>query len=762
MTRAARVVGAALGLVVLAIPLGIGPLRAAQTNETFTAPAECSEPPPAPQQNGITVSGVSPTGTEARTTPTVAVGATYANESRRPIVNSYNGEITEMRVVVLACEPGQIPPPAPDPVRPVGEPRTATFSWTAEFTTNGRFAIVLEAQGSNTSGDVQTARVVAPVQLAVPPKKPTNVSVTDPTNGVVTVSWDYVDPEPDLFGFEIRRAKQGTAEYTTIRNGAVGPKVRSVSDTPPVGAWRYQVVAYRSGAPEGAVSRDDTVEVAEPAPTATSDGGGTTSGGTGASSSSTGSGTAGSGSGSDSGSATTAVGSGSPGSPNTPRASVDLSQFAAALNARRTPATVRVEPPDPGFDETLPFDTSRAREAEEAEEPEELGADEPNVGLGQRVAADPGERRRSLGFVAFGLLLFVLSMTGLFLKGEVKRADLFDLDALDDPDEVDDLDLTSADVDADAVAVPAAVAALPDRTRRRRAVAEGPATEAISPATSRRGRRGPDPVAATGDRAPRDAELATEAVPEVVAAAPAPAGRRATRVAEDVPAPASALPTRAIRRRAAAEAATPVEAPDVTPVLPDDEPAAPRGRLLGLAAPTSGRRGRRTAEPAPSNGALHAGTSIAHPEARRARPWSARTAAEPAPSNGALHDGTSIAYPEARRRARPWSTRPAEPATPAIDDYADLGDDEPVPAAAAAAPTPGPTPPRRARRTEPPLDAPGLDVPDPPRRPRTTTTTTTATRARTTKAKPKPPLPARKPASSRAATKATKATAGRR
>jgi hypothetical protein len=234
VTSWGRVAGAALGLLLVASP--IAPLRA-QT-DPFTAPAECSDPPPAPQRNGIKETVTSPTGTGVRTSADVPVEASFSDESTRPIVGGFNGHITQMRASVLVCEAGQIAPTSPEPQEPDGEPRTAAFAWSAHFPTNGRFAIVLEADGVSTGPEgTQHNRTVVPVQLAVPPKKPSNVSVSDPVNGIVSITWEYVEPEPDLVGFEIRRAKQGTADYVTIKNGVVGPKIRAVSDSPPAGAW---------------------------------------------------------------------------------------------------------------------------------------------------------------------------------------------------------------------------------------------------------------------------------------------------------------------------------------------------------------------------------------------------------------------------------------------------------------------------------------------------------------------------------------------
>ena len=676
MTSRGRLLGAALGLLLVAAPFVPGSARA-QTGG-FTAPPECSDPAPADVEDGIVVQVISPTGTGPRTTPVVAVEARFENESRRPIVNSFNGEITKLRAYVLACAAGQVVPEPMAEVEPEGEPRTATLAWDPSFVTNGRYAIVVEADGtsSNPSG-TQRARAVAPVQLAVPPSAPTNVRVSDPTNGVVTVSWEYATPEPDLIGFEVRRAKQGSGDYTTVKNGVVGPKVRTISDEPPVGAWRYHVVAYRNGAPEGAVSRDDTVEVPEAAPAADSTGTGGSTTGTG------GSGTGGTAGGADGGTSTTLT-TAPIGSANTPRASVDLSRFAAALNAQRQQPVGRIEPPDPGYQETLPFGAAAADATEE--EPEELGADEPGVGvgLGQQPEADPAERRRSLGFVAFGLLLFVLSMTGLFVKGEVKRADL--LDAVDDPDELLDADVAAAEVPAAAVAVSAV------------------------PVAAGRRRRSPEPA---------DVEVPAAAV--AVSAVPVAAGRRrrSPRPA-DVGAPAAALeaevPAAAAsgRRRRSAEpaAAAAAAAPDPVTAVPV----------------TAGRR-RRFAAPAP--------------DSRRAVDPAAIAPAT-APVNGsedhALHGSATpadaAADPAEATRRRRWGAREIDadliaPATAPVNGFDDLRDD---------------TERRRHHHVRRPavraadLDAPGLDVHDPP----SPTTTTSRRNGRTPTPPAKPALPTRR------------------
>lgn len=622
MNRWGRAVGAALGLLLLAVASGAAPLRA-QSGGSFTPPAECSNPPPPPVERDMTIKVDRPSGTDPRTLPDVDIDALVSNTSTN-VLGNRDGEVTEVRAWILACEAGLEVPEPLDALRPAAGSRSVQYLESATFTTNGRYALVIEADGTSTDQE-QRARTVAPLQLAVPPKKPVNVSVSDPTNGVVTVKWDYVAPEPDLFGFEIRRAKQGSGTYVTIENGVVGPGTRAVSDSPPVGAWRYHVVAYRQGAPEGAISRDDTVEVAEPAPdadaTTDADGDGTTDS---TAPGSTGGASAGSGT-TARGSTTTLAGS-SPGSPGTARSTVDLSNFAAALNARRSAPATRIEPPDPGFQETLPFDVPGQLEIEE--EAQELGGDEPNVGLGQRPVSDPGERQRSLGFVAFGLLLFVLSMTGLFVKSEVKRVDLLDrdLDAL----EGDDLPGPGDDVAAPVVAVAAATRAV--RRRRRDSAA--------------------------------DVDQGDAAAAEPAEVAPV------------------ATPLRRRRRRSPA-AADPVPTAEPDPVSPVET-----GRELDPVAALEPAR-----EPEPDQATIAVAT-----RPRRRRTQTAGSTAD------ATANGSAIEIPETRSR---WSGRVTEPvnghANAPIHDFADL-------APAAHTET---TPRGRPRSTESPLDAPGLDVPDP-------------------------------------------------
>jgi hypothetical protein len=357
--------------------------------------------------------------------------------TRQPSVPGRQSRINSIAARVYACGPAQITP-QPDSMDVPGNGDTdLSVDWTPTFETNGTYAVQLLAYGERpeaTTTVEQRSEVVFHFVMAVPPRAPTGVR-TSQSKGVVTVAWSNADREKDLIAYEVRRARQGSTEFATVKNGLVAPDVSSVTDTPPEGTWRYHVIAYRPEVEQGSRSSDVTTEVSAPAPaatTATSGGAGPTSGsnpdGTRTTAGSTGSATTVSGGAGGAGAGPTSGGA-SPGG-------VDLSNFAAALNARRSTPAGRVEPPDPGFQETLPFrvPTTDGLAAGE-EDPAELGGDEPNVGVGQGLASDPGERRRSLGFVAFGLLLFVLSMTGLFVKGEVARADELDLQTLEGADD---------------------------------------------------------------------------------------------------------------------------------------------------------------------------------------------------------------------------------------------------------------------------------------------------------------------------------------
>jgi hypothetical protein len=691
MIRVRPLLGAAAGLlsVALAVPLlaTAAPTHAAQSDDPYTC--EQTTDPAADAQNNLQFVPV------ALNTSGPSADATQPIEFQ--IKNTASGfgpqspRVDSITATIAGCRNGQVLPDPSTNQMSGGASTTMSMAWSAVFTWNREYVVVIDATGHRptATGSVsQSLHVVKPLHLAVPPKKPTGVKAST-ANGVVTISWSNAEREPDLIAYEVRRAKQGTNDYVTVKDGLVRPTVNSVSDQPGDGAYRYQVIAYRPDVDAGAVSSDATAEVASPAPAAGAGTDGSTGGAGGsASSGGTASGTAGSGSSSSgSGSATTekpTITTGGAGG------GVDLSHFAAVLDSRRSTPTTRVEPPDPGYEETLPFKTSGDDPA--VGQPVETGSDRD---LGQRLIADPDARRRSLGFVAFGLLLFVLGMTGLFVKGEVNRAD--ELETLDgDP---------TADDEVDATPVVAAAAA---GRRRRAAPAPEPVASAatLEPAFASAGPiAGPRPVAAvdaaatTNGRAARKRRVAAATEPVVASAAAFAGDAWVADAALNEPAPVAAEPVPATDGRASAErggVAPPVD-------TPSDDLVTGRARL-------------RRSKPAPVDVA----------------PVLAAAAAEPTTAEGPAPE-----LPP-RRARRPLTkaflgpdpaeldefTPPERAASNGHDDLQEVFGRDHAPKSA----HPATNGTHRRRRTVAPLDAPGLDVPDPAPAAKPTAAKTTAAR----------------------------------
>jgi hypothetical protein len=649
--------------------------------------------------------------------PDVPLQITVANQAWRTQLHQSHYNVTTITAEVLATADGQEPADPPKASWSGPPAATGTLDWTPAFTTNGRYDLHVVATGDRpTSG--QRADVTVPLTLVVPPHQPTDVATTV-TGGKVAVSWAIDDREPDLLSYEVSRAAQGSADFARIE--FVAATTDQVVDAPPSGAWKYRVTAVRRGATatEGIASvpsRDATAEVSPAAAeTTTGSGSGTTGTGTGSGTGTGGTTAAGNGSG------TTSSTVARPSISNAPRSTIDLSVLGSAR--RTTPTTRRPAEPDPGFQELLPFDTKEA--ADTQEEPQELGADDPEVALGERIVSDTGERRRSLGFVAGGLLLFVLGMTGLFLKSEVKRAD--ELDPLDPEAPLDPLVAAVAPVAAGVTAAEEPAPLLPGRRHRSRPALPGPEEDAAWASAPEDG--GTDEVEAVEPAAVgvasrrgvlRRTRPATVADP---AAMDEPSGR-----AEDV------------------AAAPDVTVPDLEPVLVEEAAARPAESTTAVRSV-----GEWVAAQDPSDSsALEATTTDTLPTApspisRLARARQAR--AERAAEIAELFAGEDL--------------------TTAADDDAHLA------SLAAAQWQDAPAVPtgthRQVRRTVPAVDDPSLDVPDPGttarRRPTpagaktTRTSTSKAATPRTKAASPrKTAAPARK--TTPTATPTGKATAG--
>lgn len=496
--------------------------------------------------------------------------------------------------LVRTIDDQQLPDPATRTWE--GDARATEVDWAPVFTTNGTYDLRVSAAGTDPRGQQATATV--PLQLAVPPHPPTGVKaepITDPPDSVA-VTWTIADREPDVLYYEISRAAEGATTFNQLQ--VVEATVKRLVDTPPAGSWRYRVTALRRGATadDGVPSAPTTtssIEVAAPADPADDQQGGDATTGTTVAGSSSGAG----------GRTTTTTAR--PSISNSTRSTVDLSGFASGLGSRRTPTTVRRVEPDPGFSETLPFDVDAARPETEPSTPPLEIAESPEA-LGEELISDDGERRRSLGFVAFGLLLFVLGMTGLFLKSEVRRAD--ELEAIDDEDAGDDVrpaaigEVMAPVVAADVVVTPVAAAPLaPPPVLPEPEPEPAPLPVVAAPLPTRRRTRSDARAAAKAERAAELAELFGEEPPSTAAEDDLHLASLAASLRDDAPA---VRPERRVRRTVAPIDAPGLDVPDpvVTPSTTRTAPHARRAptrlpprpaddRREGGAAVRAGRRG---------------------------------------------------------------------------------------------------------------------------------------------------------------------------
>ncbi|MBW3556993.1 MAG: fibronectin type III domain-containing protein [Actinobacteria bacterium] len=407
-----RLVVVGLILVVLG---GVVPAATAQ------APVDC------PDNQGTS----RPTGTiytptkeqVVQTSTTTVTGCyEYGSDALGPL-----GTITKVTVSLVAGRGQVLPKPASQVFEVTPPARAYKFEWRTDIAWNGPYTVKVVVNGNaRPPGGSHEERAESRFFIEVPPDPPKGLKATPEGEDGVTVSWDK-NTEPDIVGYEVHRAPKD-GDFAPIAQAA--GNLTKLNDRPSVGEWRYVVVAIRRGAGDkGVASGPSAVAnasvVTPPAPstsTTTAAGGGGDGGGGGGAASpttiqKTGSGIVITSTGTGTGGGSASGGRGS---------RVDLSGF-SSLNR---PTTNRIEAPDPGFEEALPF-APGDEPAVGSEDEEELGADDPNRdrALGQRYISDESDRRRSLTFVAFGLLLFVMSMSGLWVRGEVKRAD--ELETLD-------------------------------------------------------------------------------------------------------------------------------------------------------------------------------------------------------------------------------------------------------------------------------------------------------------------------------------------
>ena len=298
---------------------------------------------------------------------------------------------------------------------------SVAVEWLPQLAYNGRYTLTATATGSHPDRLVEgpqpppdPVHVTRTFFLAAPPVVPKDVTAAE-ASGSVSLRWAD-NPEPDLVGYQVERAPARTDDFRAI---GISTRARFTDDTiSKSGRYIYRVIAVRQGAQDEGIASEPSaptraVEIEEPPVTTTTTAAGGDGGGDGA----------------GSGTATTApAGSASQSSPPVRRSgTVDLSGFRTLLDQNTTTPAAPGEA-DPGFQQTLPFD---AGAGEETQEP----GDEPQMEVGLGDPLDSGdeadlERRRSLSFIAGGLLLFVLLMGTLFLRGEVNRSDALGMDAV--------------------------------------------------------------------------------------------------------------------------------------------------------------------------------------------------------------------------------------------------------------------------------------------------------------------------------------------
>jgi hypothetical protein len=282
------------------------------------------------------------------------------------------------------------------------------------LTYNGSYAVVATASCSNAFNTCGPTSLSRAFSVGIPPARAATPTVTRSDKGVVSVSW-APNPEPDIKGYELKRTPPGSTAaqtYAAVAPDGTNKLTFTDPDAAAPGTYAYTVVAHRftdssqpadkAGDLTGPESASSSVVVPAAGSSATTVAGGGSSDGSGGGAAASGTDASSAGSSSSSSAAAAQAGK------------VDLKGFAAMLDkARQTGKVQVVEPPDPGFQETLPFKPGD----------KEDGTDTTEV-LHQTVPGIHAKsaQRPALLFVAGSLLATVLLMHLLWLKSEVRRA----------------------------------------------------------------------------------------------------------------------------------------------------------------------------------------------------------------------------------------------------------------------------------------------------------------------------------------------------
>lgn len=338
---------------------------------------------------------------------------------RPALVGGDVANIRRIEAQIVACDAQEMPAGSARVQDYTSGDDPRTFVWeTPQLVWNGRYAVRMTITADNNA----SRTIVQPFRMNLPASAPTGVKAVTDAAGGVAVSWDPApSTEPDTLGYIVEWTAAGDDDFSEKQTAEVLPQTEDdppptrFSHKPGAGDWQYRVIALRPGTKQQGFnpskpSSTSSASVAAP-PTTTVAGGTGAGAGAGSGSGSTGSTASGSGS-----TATTVKGNA--GSAGT----VDLSNFSRLLDQRRaaTPQPRRVAEPDPGFQQTLPF--------QPADEPAvEAAADEVASGeqeLAQEVVSDDSERRRAMTFVAASLFFAVLGYGLRLVKREADRVDL--------------------------------------------------------------------------------------------------------------------------------------------------------------------------------------------------------------------------------------------------------------------------------------------------------------------------------------------------
>lgn len=281
-----------------------------------------------------------------------------------------------------------------------------TIAWTPDFAYNGTYTVsgsVTHTRNSPLDQDETVTFAPRSFAVEIAPIAPRSLqSTADPGSRSVTLSWRQ-NPEPDLTGYLIYRAYESGPAQPLTQVPAGRDRTVSYTDTTTSaggGRYTYSVAAVRRDASGGSSSgvagppSSTSVTVVGPPPTTTTVPPSTSSSTPGSTSSSTPGTTDAS---------TSSVPGFTPIAPgDVPRSGrVDLSAFRAVAAAANIPP---LEPPDPGFDERLPYSTTTGPSTTQQTPPQAA------LPVQASFQEESGNQRAMLTFLAGAMVLFMLSM----------------------------------------------------------------------------------------------------------------------------------------------------------------------------------------------------------------------------------------------------------------------------------------------------------------------------------------------------------------